>query len=46
MKITNVQTDKRTVEIKEKVVIKFQIEYRNDFPFDFRFDLPIAKIKK
>lgn len=46
MKITNVKTEKKVVETKEKIIIRFQVEYKNDFPFDFKFNLPIARIKK
>ena len=46
MQIKSVKTDKTTVKTGENIKIQFQIEYKNDLPFDSRFDFPIARIKK
>lgn len=42
MEIKNVEAEKTTVEVGEKIKISFEIEYQTDFPFDFKFDFPIS----
>ncbi len=46
MRIKDVESEKTTVNVGERIVITFKIEYETDYPYDYPHDYPISTVKE
>lgn len=44
--IKNVQSEKTTLEVGQKIRIRFEFWYEVDYPYDYPHDYPIAAERK
>ena len=46
MRIKDVNTDKKHVNVSDKIKITFKVEYETDYPYDYPHDYPISQKKE